>query len=91
MDERLETFAGGRLGDVLSVVLPNGVILAAVNLTPVNQTITLLAGLVTIGYAVWRWRRDSYVLCQGCREGRTPEICPLPKRRRPSWCPRFYD
>lgn len=88
MVERLEHFTVGRIGDVLSVVLPNGTILAAVNLIPLNHLVQVLAALVTIGYAIWRWRRDSYVLCQACREGRPPAVCPVKANRRPWWCPK---
>ncbi len=76
-----------RLTDTAKVVLPNGIVLAAVNLAPVNPWVTLIGGLVTIGYTAWRWKRDSFVMCQGCREGRPPAVCPLPERRRPAWCP----
>ena len=48
-----------RLKDCLAVVLPNGAVLAAINLSRINTLIQILAGLITIGYAVWRWRRDA--------------------------------
>jgi len=86
-----ENISGGRLADVLSVVLPNGSVLLAVNLIQVNHLVQLAAGLATLGYAVWRWRRDSYVICQGCRDGRPPAVCPVKPGKRPSWCPKDYE
>jgi hypothetical protein len=88
MVQRLESEWSGRVGDILAVLVPNGTILATVNLIPVNHAIQMLAGIVTIGYAIWRWRRDSFVMCQACRDGRPPENCPLAPRKRPTWCPR---
>jgi hypothetical protein len=88
MIERLEIYGRGRWEDILTVCLPNGAVLAAVTIVDVNHLVVLLSGLVTMGYAFWRWRRDSYVVCGACREGRIPAICPLPAGKRPIWCPR---
>ncbi len=88
MVERLQHITSARLTDVLSVVLPNATILAAVNLVSVNHLIQLVAGLVTLAYAVWRWRRDSFVLCRPCLDGRPPATCPYPPNKRPAWCPK---
>jgi hypothetical protein len=88
MIERLQENLSERLRDCLEVCIPNGLILASVNLLQVNHLVQIVGGLVTVGYAVWRWRRDSFVICQACRDGRPPEICPLPSYKRPCWCPR---
>jgi len=58
MFERAENFSDTKVRDVLSVILPNGAILSFVNLTQINALVSITAGLVTIGYAVWRWRKD---------------------------------
>ncbi len=79
-----------RSKDCLQVLLPNGAVLAAINLTHINQWVSLFAGLLTVGYAAWRWRRDSFVLCNACRDGHPPDTCPYPKRKRPAWCPRNF-
>lgn len=77
-----------RTKDCLLVLVPNGVALAVVNLARLNQYLQLAVGVCAISYTLWRWRRDSYVVCQACREGHPPAMCPLPLRKRPAWCPR---
>jgi hypothetical protein len=84
----LDTILDDRWRDTLRVVLPNSAALAAVNLVSVGSAVQLCVGLVTISYTVWRWRRDSYVTCRACIDGRPPFVCPLPPHRRPRWCPK---
>jgi hypothetical protein len=47
-----------RIGDTCKVVLPNGIVLAAVTLARLNQVLTFVSVSITILYAVWRWRKD---------------------------------
>jgi hypothetical protein len=84
----VKEFDENRIKDVLEVVVPNGVVLAAINLSQINLGLQIGAAALTCGYAVWRWRRDSYVLCHGCRDGHPPARCPYPEHKRPSWCPK---
>jgi hypothetical protein len=77
-----------RLGDILKVWLPNGAVLAAVNLMTIKGCLELALITVSIVYTLWRWRRDTYVACEGCRAGKIPIVCPLPVKRRPWWCPK---
>lgn len=88
MIERLEICGRERWEDILTVCVPNATILATVTLVEVSNLVVLLSGLMTMAYAIWRWRRDSFVVCQACRDGRPPGICPLPEKKRPYWCPR---
>ena len=55
----LMTGFSGRVGDTCKVVLPNGVVLAAVNLARLNLIFQLVAVSLTILYTIWRWRRDA--------------------------------
>ena len=87
MVDRLTSLFDGRLADTLKVVLPNSVVLAMVNLASLNQIAQLAAVGLTISYTIWRWRRDSYVVCQRCRDGQPPANCPYPRHKRPYWCP----
>lgn len=50
--------ASDRVRDIGAVVIPNGAILAAVNLAGINTVISIFASLFTLAYAAWRWRRD---------------------------------
>lgn len=34
-------------------------LLAAINLSQVNVVVSITAGLITIAYTVWRWRRAA--------------------------------
>jgi hypothetical protein len=77
-----------RLGDTLKVWLPNSAVLAVVNVMDVKGCLELALITLSIIYTLWRWRRDSYVACEGCRVGKIPNLCPLPPRRRPWWCPK---
>lgn len=88
MLERATDLFGGRIEDTLKVVVPNGVVLAAVNTLEVKAWLEILLVSLSILYTLWRWRRESYAACEGCRVGRIPRICPLPTNRRPWWCPK---
>ena len=88
MLEWAKTLLTERIKDCLAVILPNGAVLATVRLVDLKTFGELgLLGL-TMAYTAWRWRRDSFVICQSCRDGRMPVICPLPPRKRPWFCPR---
>lgn len=50
---------GGRLKDCAAVLLPNSVIIALMNFAPLNQLISIAAGLLAMAYTAWRWRRDA--------------------------------
>lgn len=78
----------GRWEDTLKVWLPNGAVLAVANAASLKEWASLGLLILSIAYTVWRWRRDSYVVCESCRNGRIPAECPLPPRRRPFWCPK---
>ena len=77
-----------RMKDCLLVALPNGAVVAMINLVQLNGIVTLLIGLASLAYIAWRWRRDSFVVCEGCRNGHIPSVCPLPPARRPWWRPK---
>ena len=36
-----------------------------------------------------RLQEEQGRLCQGCREGRGPLVCPIPQQERPRSCPRL--
>jgi hypothetical protein len=80
--------APNALVDSAKVLVPNGLVLAVVNAMTLKDWLNLMLISLSIGYTIWRWRRDSYVVCQACRDGRPPVNCPLPDRKRPAWCPR---
>jgi hypothetical protein len=88
MIERLENLGSERWSDIAAVCLPNATIVAAVHMVELNALLTFLSLAVTIGYTIWRWRRDSYMICAPCRDGRPPLVCPLPANKRPLWCPK---
>lgn len=77
-----------RVGDTLRVWLPNGAVLAVVNAADIKLWLELTLIIVSLIYTLWRWRRDSFVACEGCRAGKIPADCPLPIKRRPWWCPK---
>lgn len=88
MVERVRQAVDGRAGDCLSVIVPNATVLGIVNAVSLKTWAELGLIGVTILYTIWRWRRDSFVMCEGCRNGHPPPKCPLPARKRPAWCPR---
>ena len=88
MLHRFKALLDERSRDCLAVLLPNGSVLAAVNLARLNLWVQLAGGLLTIAFVIWRWRRDSFVLCKACRDGRPPRVCPYPPGKRPFWCPK---
>jgi hypothetical protein len=57
--EALKSFLDSRLADITKVVLPNGSVLAFVNLANVKHSLEIAAILITIIYTIWRWRRDA--------------------------------
>ncbi len=59
MLECAETFVDHRMADCAKVVGTNAAILGTVRLADASEMIQLLGGVVTIAYAVWRWRRDK--------------------------------
>jgi len=48
-----------RLRDVVEVWAPNGLVLAFVNLVSIKTCFEIVLISVSIGYTVWRWRRDA--------------------------------
>ena len=80
MDERLQ--------DTLRVLIPNGAVIAAVNVMTFRGWAELGLICISIAYTVWRWRRDSYVICQACRDGHVPESCAVKAGKRPGYCPK---
>lgn len=80
-------FGSSRFAACFSVAGPNATVLAVVNLSDIKAWAELLLIVLSILYTIWRWRRDSYVICAACRNGVPPPTCPLPLRKRPSWCP----
>ena len=59
MLERADSFVDHKkVADVLTVVLPNGLILGAINLADVDHAISIAAGAATLIYAVFRFFRD---------------------------------
>ena len=88
MLERAAELFDRKLEDTLKVVVPNGTVLAAINTLEVKTWLELLLISLSILYTLWRWRRESFVACEGCRAGMVPRICPLPIRKRPWWCPK---
>ena len=74
--------------DCLLVILPNGATLALVNVISLKNWAELFLILLSIAYTLWRWNRDTFMSCDGCRNGHVPRICPIPRRKRPYWCPR---
>lgn len=77
-----------RLKDCLEVIVPSSTVLGIVNVVTLKAWFELSLLSVTILYTVWRWRRDTFVLCSGCLDNHPPTICPYPPDRRPSWCPK---
>lgn len=59
MIERTKQLADERMGDILRVILPNGGVLAMVHLVDLATLGQLLLITVSIGYTLWRWRRDA--------------------------------
>jgi hypothetical protein len=57
--EALKSFLDSRLADITKVVLPNGSVLAFVNLANLKHSLEIAAILITIVYTIWRWRRDA--------------------------------
>lgn len=88
MLERLLMTLDDRFVDTAKVLVPNGAVLALVHLVDVKTLGEVVLLGLSAGYTVWRWRRDSYVACEGCRNGHVPNVCPLAPRRRPWWCPK---
>jgi hypothetical protein len=86
--QRVEHLLGERVIDILGVLVPNGTVLAAVNLLQLNQLLSMLSILTTVAYTIWRWRRDRDVNCEACRDGRVPRICPVQPLKRPWYCPK---
>ena len=78
----------GKVEDTLKVLIPNGAVLATVNLMTIKSWLEVSLLAFSIAHTLWRWRRDSFVACEGCREGKIPNLCPLPVSRRPWWCPK---
>jgi hypothetical protein len=77
-----------RAADTAKVWLPNAVTLAFVNGLNLKDWLQVILISLSIAYTLWRWRRESYAFCAGCRDGKVPLVCPLPARRRPWWCPK---
>jgi hypothetical protein len=46
------------LRDMLKVVGPNGIVLAALNVLTIKGWLELSVLTLSIGYTIWRWRRD---------------------------------
>lgn len=46
------------LSAFLSVALPNFLTLTVVNIAGLNVAIQIFAGVITIAYTLWRWRKD---------------------------------
>ena len=59
MLERAEIVFEGRMADTLKVVLPNGAILAAVNLVQIDHLLTCASLLLSIAYTLWRWKKGA--------------------------------
>lgn len=49
----------GTAAEISKVVVPNTAVLAYINLANTNHVISIAGGLITIAYALWRWRRDA--------------------------------
>jgi len=56
---RAQSFVGERAADTLKVWLPNGIVLATVNLVTLKSLAELGLILLSIAYTAWRWRRDA--------------------------------
>jgi hypothetical protein len=78
----------GKMEDTLKVLVPNAVILAAINAMTIKSWLEVALLSLSIAYTLWRWRRESYANCERCRGGTIPSSCPLPVSRRPWWCPK---
>ena len=50
--------SGGRLADILKVNLPNGVVLASVNLLELKTVLEIVLVSLSLAYTIWRWRRE---------------------------------
>ena len=81
-------FWDSRAGACLSVVVPNTAVLGLINMMDLKIWLELGLLILTLAYTIWRWRRDSFVICDGCRNGRIPDVCPLPPEDRPWYCPK---
>ena len=46
--------------DISLVVLPNGAVLAFINLVDVKTVVEISLLLVSIAYTIWRWWRDAH-------------------------------
>lgn len=55
----VEWAAEARTRDCAAVVVPNSIVIALMNLLPINQVISAAAGLMALAYTAWRWRRDA--------------------------------
>ena len=73
---------------ILSVWVPTGAVLALINAVSLKGWLSVFLLIVNLSYSIWRWRRDFFVVCEGCRMGNVPSNCPLPMGRRPWWCPK---
>lgn len=81
-------FSSSRGMACLSVVGPNATVLAAVNVISLKEWAQLALIVLSILYTLWRWRRDSCVMCDACRNGVPLASCSVPLGKRPPWCPR---
>ena len=59
MIERAETFCEAAAGDILKVVIPNGAVVAAVNVFELKEWLSVGLILLTAAYTIWQWRRAS--------------------------------
>jgi hypothetical protein len=70
---------------ILSVWVPTGAVLALINAVSLKGWLTVLLLSINVCFSLWRWRRDSYVLCRPCLQGKEPKACPY-EGHRPWFC-----
>jgi hypothetical protein len=58
-DLQKEIEGNERMKDILSVCVPSGTVLAVVNIANLKDALSCVLIGTTIGYTVWKWRRDA--------------------------------